>query len=264
MYKLGILGLGKMGSSILSGVMKSKLYSVDEVLLYDVNQSIIEEYTSQGFKFSSSIQELINNVNILLIAIKPQVFNVLENITISQDSMIIISIAAGKKISDLEEIFGKQQFIRVMPNTPSLIGFGATAIAKSVNTNEKSFEVAKQIFESIGVVKEIDESLMNEIIPVNGSMPAFLYYFVNSYIKDAVSKGIAYETAKLLACESIIGSTKMILETNKSIEELIKDVCSPGGATLEGLRIFDENNFEEIIKESNKACILRAYELSNK
>ena len=105
---------------------------------------------------------------------------------------------------------------------------------------------------------------MNEIIPVNGSMPAFLYYFVNSYIKDAVSKGIAYETAKLLACESIIGSTKMILETNKSIEELIKDVCSPGGATLEGLRIFDENNFEEIIKESNKACILRAYELSNK
>ena len=65
MYKLGILGLGKMGSSILSGVMKSKLYSVDEVLLYDVNQSIIEEYTSQGFKFSSSIQELINNVNIL-------------------------------------------------------------------------------------------------------------------------------------------------------------------------------------------------------
>jgi pyrroline-5-carboxylate reductase len=105
---------------------------------------------------------------------------------------------------------------------------------------------------------------MNEIIPVNGSMPAFLYYFVEAYIDDATSYGIPYETAKHLACEAVIGSAKMILETGKPIEELINDVCSPGGATLEGLRVLKENNFQEIIKESNKACIKRAYELSNK
>ena len=264
MYKLGILGLGKMGSSILSGIIKSEMYSVSEILLYDVNQEVKKQYELLGYDFSIDEQDLINNVDILLLAIKPQMFSVLEKIKITKENMIIISIAAGKTINDLEEIFGKQQFIRVMPNTPSIIGYGASAISKSTTVSEENFKIAKKLFESIGVVKEIDESLMNEVIPVNGSMPAFLYYFVDAYIKDAVSKGIEYETAKLLACESIIGSSKMILESGKQIDELIKDVCSPGGATLEGLRVFDENRFQEIIKESNNACILRAYELSKK
>lgn len=262
-YQLGILGLGKMGSSILSGIIKSKIYQKEEVLLFDVNDELKKKYSNLGYKFSDSEQALIDNVEMLILAIKPQMFKVLNNLKINND-LVVISIAAGKTIKDLEEIFGKQQFIRVMPNTPSLISYGATAITKSNNVLEETFNKAKNIFESIGVVEEIDESLMNEIIPVNGSMPAFLYYFVEAYIDDATSCGIPYESAKRLACEAVIGSAKMILETGKPIKELINDVCSPGGATLEGLRVLKENNFQEIIKESNKACIKRAYELSNK
>lgn len=262
-YQLGILGLGKMGSSILSGIIKSKIYQKEEVLLFDVNDELKKKYSDLGYKFSDSEQALIDNVEMLILAIKPQMFKVLNNLKINND-LVVISIAAGKTIKDLEEIFGKQQFIRVMPNTPSLISYGATAITKSANVLEETFNKAKNIFESIGVVEEIDESLMNEIIPVNGSMPAFLYYFVEAYIDDATSCGIPYESAKRLACEAVIGSAKMILETGKPIRELINDVCSPGGATLEGLRVLKENNFQEIIKESNKACIKRAYELSNK
>lgn len=262
-YQLGILGLGKMGSSILSGIIKSKIYQKEEVLLFDVNDELKKKYSDLGYKFSDSEQALIDNVEMLILAIKPQMFKVLNNLKINND-LVVISIAAGKTIKDLEEIFGKQQFIRVMPNTPSLISYGATAITKSNNVLEETFNKAKNIFESIGVVEEIDESLMNEIIPVNGSMPAFLYYFVEAYIDDATSCGIPYESAKRLACEAVIGSAKMILETGKPIKELINDVCSPGGATLEGLRVLKENNFQEIIKESNKACIKRAYELSNK
>lgn len=262
-YQLGILGLGKMGSSILSGIIKSKIYQKEEVLLFDVNDELKKKYSDLGYKFSDSEQALIDNVEMLILAIKPQMVKVLNNLKINND-LVVISIAAGKTIKDLEEIFGKQQFIRVMPNTPSLISYGATAITKSNNVLEETFNKAKNIFESIGVVEEIDESLMNEIIPVNGSMPAFLYYFVEAYIDDATSCGIPYESAKRLACEAVIGSAKMILETGKPIKELINDVCSPGGATLEGLRVLKENNFQEIIKESNKACIKRAYELSNK
>lgn len=262
-YQLGILGLGKMGSSILSGIIKSKIYQKEEVLLFDVNDEIKKKYTESGYIFSDNEQALIDNVEMIILAIKPQMFKVLNNLKI-KDDLVVISIAAGKTIEDLEEIFGKQQFIRVMPNTPSLISNGATAITKSENVLEETFKKAKNIFSSIGIVEEIDESLMNEIIPVNGSMPAFLYYFVEAYIDDATSYGIPYETAKHLACEAVIGSAKMILETGKPIEELINDVCSPGGATLDGLRVLKENNFQEIIKESNKACIKRAYELSNK
>ena len=262
-YQLGILGLGKMGSSILSGIIKSKIYQKEEILLFDVNDEIKKKYTELGYIFSESEQALIDNVEMIILAIKPQMFKVLNNLKI-KDDLVVISIAAGKTIKDLEEIFGKQQFIRVMPNTPSLISNGATAITKSENVLEETFKKAKNIFSSIGIVEEIDESLMNEIIPVNGSMPAFLYYFVEAYIDDATSYGIPNETAKHLACEAVIGSAKMILETGKPIEELINDVCSPGGATLEGLRVLKENNFQEIIKESNKACIKRAYELSKK
>ena len=262
-YQLGILGLGKMGSSILSGIIKSKIYQKEEILLFDINDEIKKKYTDLGYQFSESEQSLIDNVEMIILAIKPQMFKILNNLKI-KDDLVVISIAAGKTIEDLEEIFGKQQFIRVMPNTPSLISYGATAITKSENVLEETFKKAKNIFSSIGIVEEIDESLMNEIIPVNGSMPAFLYYFVEAYIDDATSYGIPYETAKHLACEAVIGSAKMILETGKQIEELINDVCSPGGATLEGLRVLKENNFQEIIKESNKACIKRAYELSNK
>lgn len=262
-YQLGILGLGKMGSSILSGIIKSEIYQKEEILLFDVNDEIKKKYTDLGYIFSDNEQTLIDNVEMIILAIKPQMFKVLNNLKI-KDDLVVISIAAGKTIKDLEEIFGKQQFIRVMPNTPSLISYGATAITKSANVLEETFKKAKNIFSSIGIVEEIDESLMNEIIPVNGSMPAYLYYFVEAYIDDATLYGIPYETAKRLACEAIIGSAKMILETGKPIDELINDVCSPGGATLEGLRVLKENNFQEIIKKSNKACIKRAYELSNK
>ena len=131
-YQLGILGLGKMGSSILSGIIKSKIYQKEEILLFDVNDEIKKKYTELGYIFSKSEQALIDNVEMLILAIKPQMFKVLNNLKI-KDDLVVISIAAGKTIKDLEEIFGKQQFIRVMPNTPSLISFGATAITKSEN-----------------------------------------------------------------------------------------------------------------------------------
>ena len=149
-----------------------------------------------------------------------------------------------------------------MPNTPALIGYGATAITKDENIDEVTFEKVKNIFESIGIVKEIPENLINEVIPVNGSMPAFLYYFVKSFVEKANKDGLDYNTALVLACESIIGSSKMILESGKSIDELITDVCSPKGATLEGLRVFNENKTNEVIEKVSSETIKRAYELS--
>lgn len=261
-YKLGILGLGKMGSSILFGIIKSNLYSKDEVLLYDVNEEVKNDLKSKGFKFSCNEQELVENVDTLLIAIKPQMFYKLKDLNYSNLSLTVVSIAAGKTIANLQEIFGNQKFIRVMPNTPALISSGATAIARGENVDEETFSKVKQIFASIGVVEEIKEDKMNEIIPINGSMPAYLYYFVQAFIEQGVKDGIDYEVAKKLACEAVIGSAKMILETDKSIDQLIKDVCSPGGATLEGLYVFENEKFKETIYKASIACVNKAYDLS--
>lgn len=261
-YKLGIIGVGKMGGSILSGILKAGLYSENEILLFDTNDEIIRFWKEKGLKFCKNERELFENVDMALIAIKPQMFSCLKQYKYDDLKIVIISIAAGKTIADLESIFGKQKFIRVMPNTPSLIGCGASAISRTLEIDDDTFNVVKKIFASIGVVEEIPDCKMNEIIPVNGSMPAYLYYFAKAFIDDAFQRGIEYEVAKKLACYAIIGSAKMILETDKSIEQLIKDVCSPKGATLEGLKIFDEYKLGEIISKTSDACINRAYELS--
>lgn len=259
-YKLGILGVGKMGGSILSGILSSKLYSKNEIIIYDINEDIKSKY--EDIEFANNEKELIENVEMLLLAIKPQFLSTLKGINFNVNNLVIISVVAGKTKEDLEEIFGKQKFIRVMPNTPALIGYGATAITKDENIDEVTFEKVKNIFESIGIVKEIPENLINEVIPVNGSMPAFLYYFVKSFVEKANKDGLDYNTALVLACESIIGSSKMILESGKSIDELITDVCSPKGATLEGLRVFNENKTNEVIEKVSSEAIKRAYELS--
>ena len=186
----------------------------------------------------------------------------IENIKFDISNLIVVSVVAGKTIEDLEKIFGKQQFIRVMPNTPALIKEGTTAISRTSNINDEVFEVVKKIFLSIGTVEEISDNLMNEVIPLNGSMPAFLYYFVKSFTEKAVRDGIDYEVAKRLACNAIIGSADMILKSGKDIDTLIKDVCSPKGATLEGLKVLEDNKLNEIIEKVSDATIKRAYELS--
>ena len=151
-YKFGILGLGKMGSSILSGIINSNIYNKKEVLLYDINKEIKTKFINEGFSFSSNEEELFKNVKTVLIAIKPQMFNELLKFDFSNLNLVVISIAAGKTIKDLQKIFGNQKFIRVMPNTPAFIMSAATAIAKSENVDEETFDNVKKIFSSIGVV----------------------------------------------------------------------------------------------------------------
>ena len=261
-YKLGILGVGNMGGSILNGIVNSSLYKKEEIYLYDTNVIKQDKLKQQGFILALNEQDLIENVEMAILAVKPQMFDALKQYNYKINNLVIISIAAGITINTLKNIFGEQLFIRVMPNTPSLINKGATAISKDEKVPQDIFEKVKEIFSAIGVTCAVPDSLMNEIIPINGSMPAFIYYFIQSFIECGTSYGLDYDVCKVLAAHSIIGSCEMILKAEKSIEELIKDVCSPKGVTLEGLKVLDDNHFKDIIKEVSASCIKRACELS--
>ena len=263
MYKLGIIGLGNMGRSILSGILKSTIYNKDEIFIYDIDETKTKEFEEQGINKAIDSKQLFELSNIVLLAIKPQSLNTLE-IHGDNKKYNIISIVAGKTKEDLISIFGLCDIVRVMPNTPSLIGCGTTVIAKSEDTNELLFEEAMKIFNSVGIVEVIDDSMINEVIPFNGSMPAFLYYYVKLYLDKAKRLNFDEETAKKLIVNTIIGSSKMILDTDKSIDELIKNVCSPGGATLKGIEELDKANTQAIIDNVCDSCIQRAYELSKK
>lgn len=259
-YKLGILGIGNMGGSILNGILNASIYNKEDVLIYDIDQTKLNVFCN--IKAATSEKEIIENVDKLILAIKPQMMNVLKSIDFNNSNLIVISIVAGKTVSDLKDIFGDVKIVRVMPNTPCLINEGATALSRSSNVTDYEFNEVKKMFSSIGLAVEIPDNLMNEIIPVNGSMPAFLYYFAKCFIEKAVKDGIDYSTAKALCVQGIIGSAKMIEKSDKSIDELIKDVCSPKGATLEGLKVFEKYNTKEILEEVSNATINRAYELS--
>lgn len=259
--KFGIIGAGKMGSAIGLGVIRSDLFKKEEVIFADSYLPRIEELKGQGYNTLNNV-ELYQNADIVLLAVKPQQINeILEELSKVKDhAKTIITIAAGISISHIKSYLKDVNVARVMPNTPALINYGTSAICFDEGINETVIK----IFESVGSVTIITEDMMNEVIPLNGSFPAYGYYFALSFIKAGMEAGFTYEQCKKLVCGSMIGSAKMIMEVDKPIEQLIKDVCSPGGTTIEGVKVFDEANLDKIVKDCFDACVKRAYELGKK
>ena len=261
-YKLGIIGVGKMGSALLNGIMSSKILKKEEVFLGLYDEEGVRIYgKEQKYNYSLSAKEVFSSSEAVILAIKPQSFPEITPVADETDftGKCIISIAAGISIDYLKTHFKNADIIRCMPNTPALIKMGVTALANSAS--KKWVDFAKEIFSSVGKVYEIDESLMDLTVPLNGSMPAYLYYFAQSFIDSAVKSGVPYETAKALTVESIISSANMILKSDDDIETLIKNVCSKGGTTIAGLDKLKEGNFSEAIENCYKACAKRSKEL---
>ena len=142
-----------------------------------------------------------------------------------------------------------------------MISKGSCAMAREKSVSDKTFDEVKKIFESISYVAKVNEEDMDTVVAASGSLPAYLYLFAKIFIEEAMKKGLNEDTAKKLVTNSIIGSSYMIQESDKSIDELIKDVCSPKGTTLEGLKQLEENDFEEILRKCFKACYDRSVEL---
>ncbi len=263
MYKFGILGVGKMGSSILNGILEANIFKKEDILLNLHSDEEVEYYGNKlGFKYVRGAKDLFENSKLILLAIKPQVFPEIEDTAKSLDfkGKGIISICAGITLDYLDKLFKGAEIVRIMPNTPALIKMAVATIC-SINTKTETYKLAFEIFNSIGKCYEIDEKFMDATIPLNGSMPAYLELFAKAFIDKAVLDGIDPEVAKKLVCESIISSANLILKSDEPIETLIKNVCSKGGTTLAGLDKLYENDFEKAIHECSEACKNRSAEL---
>lgn len=263
MYKFGILGVGKMGSSILNGIMKANIFDKKDILLNLYSDEEVAYYGKElGFNYVNDPKELFSSCELVLLSIKPQVFPVIEDIakSLNFESKGIISIAAGITLDYLHSLFNGADIIRVMPNTPALINM-AVATVCSKNKESKYYSLAINILNSIGKCYEIEEKYMDATIPLNGSMPAYLELFAKAFIDKAIKDGIDYDIAKQLVCESIISSANLILKSDEDIDTLIKNVCSKGGTTLAGLDRLYDYKFEEAIYECSEACKNRSKEL---
>lgn len=264
MYKIGLIGAGKMGMSIINGIIDSKLFSRDEIIISANSDNTKIKLENEGFNTIQNNKYVYENSNCVILAIKPQNFNkVLEELKdVKKEENIVISVAAGIKVCYIKNYLNGD-IIRVMPNTPAVIKYGTTAIATD-NVSDKSLDLAKKIFESVGSTSFIKEDEMDKIIPLNGSMPAFVFYFMKSFIEAGVNQGLDYNLCKELVLNTFLGSAKLALKSDKSIEQLLIDVCSPGGTTIEGIKALDEGCVDKDIEKCFIDCMNRSIELGKK
>ncbi len=263
MINVGFIGAGNMGHAIMSAIIGCNKDA--KVYVYDIYAPSLERAVSIGAEGCANAPEVVKKCRYVFLAVKPQQLDeLLDSIAadVTADT-VLVSICAG--ITD-EYIASKTikgaKVVLVMPNTPLLLGEGATALSRSENVSDEDFETVCSFFSACGECAVISKDKMKEIIAINGSSPAFIYLFAKAFIDYASSAGIDEEAAKKLFAKSLIGSAKMITDSGMSIDKLIEMVSSKGGTTIAGLEKLREGKLEQTVKNCCEACTKRAYELS--
>lgn len=271
---IGFIGAGNMGFAIMRGIAESdlcsdtKMYATSRTIklyAYDPNNEQIQRLEKYGVTPCASEQEIMEKCRYVFLAVKPQIIEgVLETVApYTTEETVFVSIAAG--ITDefiAKKTISGAKVILVMPNTPLLLGEGASALSRNEAVTAEEFDTVLEIFRVCGKAAVIPKDKMKEIIAINGSSPAFIYLFAKGFIDYAETVGIEAEAAKELFAQSLIGSAKMITDSGNAIDELIRMVSSPGGTTLAGLDKLYEGQLTDTVKKCCESCTNRAYELS--
>jgi pyrroline-5-carboxylate reductase len=176
---------------------------------------------------------------------------------------LVVSIAAGVTTGRIErELGGKVRVVRVMPNTPSLVGAGAAALAKGTHATDDDLAAAESIFGAVGISARVEEKLLDTVTAVSGSGPAYVFYVTEAMIKAGVAAGLDESLAKKLAVQTVYGAGKLLMESGEEPASLRRKVTSPGGTTEAALKVMSERKLEEIFAEAIKAAEKRSRELS--
>ncbi len=251
------------GTAIMKAI-RSK-FDAAEIYAADPDQAKLEALKAFGVQPCADAAAVTDTCKYVFLAVKPQVIEgVLEGIAdhVTADT-VLVSIAAGITGEYIQSrTRADAKVILVMPNTPLLLGEGASALAKVAPTTEEEFSFVLSVFAACGKAAVVPADKMKEIIAINGSSPAFIYLYAKGFIDYAASVGIDAQTAAVLFSQSLIGSAKMITDSGYTLDELIKMVSSPGGTTLAGLDALYEGKLTDVAKDACQRCTKRAYELS--
>ena len=264
--KIGLIGCGRMGSSLIGGIAKSNITTAQDIFVFDPNaDSIAKTIQSCGVSAAQNNLDLTAKAETILLAVKPQyITQVLEEIApaITKDHLLI-SIAAGVTLEKMEQACpADTRIIRAMPNTPAMIGLGATGIAPGNHATAQDLELARTLLQSVGIVTLTQEPLLDAVTGLSGSGPAYVYTFIESLSIQAEKEGLPIDEAIKLATQTVIGAARMVEQTDMSPRELIEQVTSPGGTTLAGLAAMTQNGFEKSIAAGVQAAAERSREIA--
>ncbi len=262
-FQVGFIGGGNMAGAMIDAMLQSKILPPNAIWVSDPNQEIRARFQAKGILLAESNAALCDCCDMVFLAVKPQIVPiVLPELSGKLSKKCLVSIAAGVSVSSLAAVLGDDTyFIRVLPNTPMLVMHGATVIANPTAVSERYMDLVTRIFRSAGMVEFLDESLINSVIPISSSSPAFFFRFVRAMAESGVKAGVPYDVALRLAIETMHGAAHMMRESGKTPDELIAQVSSKGGTTVAALSAFDDLNFEALIDEAFTRCIQRAEEL---
>lgn len=263
----GFIGAGKMASALIRGMLSKGVASVETIHASDPSGAAriaIHEETGIGVHESNRI--VAERSDVLVLAVKPQSMRrVLEELRAHlSDDHLVVSIAAGITIDGLANGLGPgRRLIRVMPNTPALVGAGASAYALGPGTSSDDEAVVRACLEAVGRTVAVPETLLDAVTGLSGSGPAFVYLIIEALSDAGVRVGLPREVATLLAAQTVLGGARMVLETGLHPGVLKDQVASPGGTTIAGLHALESNGLRGALIDAVRAATLRSAELSN-
>ncbi|HOO89581.1 MAG TPA: pyrroline-5-carboxylate reductase [Syntrophales bacterium] len=265
--KICIIGGGNMGEALAGGIISSGLAQASDITVHDIRTERLAYFRdTYQVSVSENIEDTVKNSAIVILAVKPQnMETVLQDIADTVTDRLVISIAAGITLGYIEgHLGGGTRAIRVMPNTPALIGEGAAALAGGKNATDSDMTMARRIFDSVGITVVVKEELIDAVTGLSGSGPAYGFIIIDALARAGVSQGLEAETALRLAAQTMLGAAKLCLKGDKTPSELTDMVTSPGGTTIEGIKALTAGRIGDTLAAAVEAATRRSKELGQK
>jgi pyrroline-5-carboxylate reductase len=264
---LGIIGVGKIGSTLLKRIISTNTINKDNILIYDINSKKLDEISKEyGVQSAKNNAELVESSKFILIAVIPQVIDtVLKEVgSLVNENQILISIAAGVSINHIHNFFGeKVGIIRVMTNIPALVGAAATGLSFNNYVGRNELEYVKNIFKAVGIVVELEEKHLDAVTGLSGSGPAYIFIIIEALADGGVKMGLPRDISQRLAAQTVLGAAKLVLETSKHPGELKDMVATPGGTTITAIHEIESAKLRATLIRAVEAATLKSKSLNS-
>lgn len=260
--KIGFIGMGNMAGAMTGGMLKKGIAKPEDIIgsaRTEKSRRAAEE--KFGITMYADNRRVAGEAEILILAVKPQFLEeVIEQIKdVVKPETIVVSIAAGRTMEWIEARFGRKlKLVRCMPNTPALVGEGCTGICANDQVTEEELAIVVGLMESFGLASVVTEKMMDVVVGVSGSSPAYVFLFIEAMADEAVAEGMPRAQAYQFAAQSVLGSAKMVLETGKHPGELKDMVCSPAGTTIQAVKVLEEKGMRASVMDAMEACIQKS------
>jgi pyrroline-5-carboxylate reductase len=265
--KIGFIGAGQMGRALARGFVQAGLCQPTDLLAYDPITAAVEQFESElpGAGHCGSNAEVVTTADVVFLAVKPQCLPevMAELRTGAPGSCLFVSIIAGTPLATLCDGLRSQRVVRVMPNTPCLIGCGATGYAVGPSASDEDARLVARLLASVGTAVPVEENQLDAVTGLSGSGPAYVYTMIEALSDGGVRMGLPRATATALAAQTVYGAAKMVLETTEHPGVLRDRVTSPGGTTIAGLQVLEQNGLRSALIDAVEAATLRSQELGS-